>query len=104
MHCLGAGGSAVTCRDLGKPIRAAETNGSYLHKFRRHQSVDTSTIKQVSDHESVANTVVPPPRAKSTSLAALIESISLPRMAIRHHPNLMNFFNGEGEVFCAIRD
>jgi hypothetical protein len=37
-------------------------------------------------------------------LAALIESISLPRMAIRHHPNLMNFFNGEGEVFCAIRD
>jgi hypothetical protein len=45
-----------------------------------------------------------PIRAKSTSLAALIESISLPRMGIRHYSNLMNFFNGEGEVFYAIRD
>jgi hypothetical protein len=27
-----------------------------------------------------------------------------PRMGIRHYSNLMNFFNGEGEVFYAIRD
>jgi hypothetical protein len=25
-------------------------------------------------------------------------------MATRHYSNLMNFFNGEGEVFYAIRD
>ena len=27
-----------------------------------------------------------------------------PRMGIPHYSNLMNFFNGEGEVFYAIRD
>jgi hypothetical protein len=44
-----------------------------------------------------------PTRAKSTSLAALMKSFP-PRMGIRHYSNLMNFFNGEGEVFYAIRD
>ena len=86
------------------PVRAAETNGSYLNKFRRHQSVDTSTIKQVSDHESVANTVVPPPVPNRPHWLPLLKAFPPLRMATRHHPNLMNFFNGEGEVFSAIRD